>query len=1640
MKKAFKNIVISALCIASVVTTIISAIPVAHADSSSILSTNTALGSPVLNDDFVVEDWNKWEMEVWGIYLSNFCQPLVDTYETAFKTGAGGNNGAGYKALCFGSGSDPENNETIQALCDEAILYQKTVTKQLYVTYTTLIYNDTDLEDKDTSKADANTVEPRPANFNDLLFINGDDDNKTCASSIEYALVQQSLGFDELLKFDRPSGSTLGSNNQDYTSIAHAEVVHIPTFWVKNNGGNGNKYIKILDYNDSWDLQMANILFSSERFIADETFQGKFTELMQGQYPIVLDAFGNITTQDKLMVIPAAVNPNLTKEKQINLLNSWIFNGYNSTYSDEDLISSLCQYRTNYGGLPAFVDSDKLKGTVLLYYDMDTIMYNLKQTGQYNDSSAHYGKALKEFFDTDITSKTNQYQLKIESVGLDDSYLNFFNAITPWEQTNLTTSLLSNALQSNKNRPKMLYQIIDTKGNKIPLFTEDNANAVIVAPQLLGSGTGSARDRAEGVRMFYNYLYEVYCGKHGEAAATWLRNNLENNETTDTFEHFVNNVATKYWDDFVKTYPEYKNERWRKDWLDWGKNNSVSDRSNRLVKVYPISTTMKTIAQVMGLVDGTEFNVYCTLVYATYLDWYGIGNAKTIGGDDPSEFNPDIFDGQSDILNLDITDPKFKGQSKVDREEEILNLGYLMLSPEKGRDYRKQLIYNGIEDFVYEQYNRIVYGGKDSMYSGTASKSNSGFLAIETFTDNPFTSWFVNGYASVVIWFLMGTVIIIILVGLLKKRKFSWYLLNVILAVNLILLVPSSGEIVPYVTSRFIESMFSSKMTYWAVSEGISNAAIESNQFNIDSDDEADLVMSLVKTLNVVYTDRSLMLKQDISQKITQKTVGVYNDIQNIRSARWLLPIVMEQMTGDNNTTDYLYVKLSNVWDDMSNLYWYYNRGDTLNMTEPTATSQQNDDAAVSYGTAEGDMKDSETYSLVKDYFDDYAIIDRDDRYNNYNYRSYSYTQYDNADQVHLYAWALDPNDHLGIQIPTRGNIGANYKNADSWQTYIDSVATKSNLKDIFATNSAIGTNNIESTADQYNRQDRSTIHADYSYLKTTEDIAYYFFYVVKDTFATEYQLGKVIGMLQGNTQNGINDETVRESFMHSTITSNIEGDRYQDSGFRTSDPNIQYTPYVRDILDLENLFKNVVPYLYQTQLLTGGFDGKSGVLGDSTITNLQYYEGELQSWMYRCNWATKLMENPELSKPTAVKDSAGNKYIVNNPLLYECYPTERPMIFSEAQMHAYGLIEADLSLVELKCIEVNKNTRNKWTMLINYAGTPELTKEVIYRQMATDAAMIFNEEFSTLGILNNIYKMYPQSIDLRYLSFDSIMKMLMLNVSKNSNYVYGDTMQTLISDSDMFQALLLLVDAFICSAIIPLGRTFLLALIFYLGFGALIRGILSDGKQKAKIACGQLVCNIIFMLLTLIYYAVFAILMAVTSTDEVLSVSQITAKPGNPAWVLIIVMLASGVYVWFMWKMIKFCGINYKDMGYEFMSMIASNTVEKIQDGMANLSSNLANWASRVGGEEGNNKSFQTGNINSIRGTGNKEAPTQDVNLRSTDDEVLTLKKESESTESVEEMSQHAYTTGESIDFDNSVTAQDIDSQIEHGRQMSEN
>ena len=1690
MREIFKR----ALAIGLVVMAILqsSIIAFGYNDSSYIdqLGTNQALGSPILNSNFVADDWNKWEMIAWGVFLSNFATPLIDDYESAFNANSSqGSKGSGYKALQFGSGSDPANAGVMQGLLNYAITQQKTgAIKQVYVKHTNIEGLETIVDESTSNEVTQETTENnestegesldeeevivdlgeyRPATFADFIFMESEKDGDTF---INVSDVHGSVNWGD---------NKVTASNFGYKDIYSFNEAGIPTFAIKA----GAEHEVIFDYTNSWDVQLLNAWFGR---ILGSDLSSKFADELNSMWkdasslPVYMDCFGNLVIQYKgsnRMFIPAAANQHITDTPKINLINSLIFNGYMGSVNSLNL-QLLGQQQTwstlewmnpfNSGdgttsgkpdksGVPALgsrINGIK-PGTVLLYYDLDNIIMkdevsNVTLTHEMGNlqktiPNMKYGEKVKKLFDLDINNLTGDYSLKIEVSNIVDTNIGKLDKSiqTALEKTALASTMISN-ITKNNTKAQVLSTVKSIKED-IKLFNDP----VIISVQA-DIGREKSKINADGAaRLFPTFLYEVYSGK--KAATTTgifskqdIDNILSKSTTVSSLREnslvsesgnisplaagfiaensslFKMNLSSPK--DLLKTKAPSASSFFSKlGTVKFDGNLAVTPKYDtsgsedaifqRWVKAYPVNNNMVIISNVLGARDGQEFAQWSSFIYMTYLEWYGVSVKKEMGQKPivTSEFNKRIFDDQSDILRVDITSLA-DIKTEEDKKKDVLNYSYLMLHPTEGREYRKDLMMNGMTDWVFENYNNIVYGNASSYYSSVnsriATRNATGFLNIDSYTDNIFTSWFMSMYSTLVVWILAGTFVLAIVIGAVRRKKLSWYFITMVVVINAVLIIPSAGEIVPYITNKYVQQMFNGKMTYWGISEGVTNANLEEDIIKKTSlsgisglsKSDAAQVAEMVKALNITYLDRSLMLKTDISRKITETASGNYSAIQSFRSTRWILPMLMRQFTANDSSADYVYIPVGDLFDDMSNMYWFYNQMDALGTQ--TVNGQQdiktnnNFDVDTFVSNIKGSFSDYEyPNEYVNERWSSLAYYNYDDNYN--------LTVKNNQDVLHSFFYITNNDINKLSLIPRNSGFKGTYKINDASKNYVES--TLLNGQSNAATSLA---NHLESLAGSYIRSDRNTVDQSFGYLWTTESPAHYFYQNVKDTFADGSNLGSLVGDLQGTVVINANNEEVRKSFMHSSDTGNI-----------------------RDIADLEGLFRNTIPYLYQMMLTTGGTDGTSGLLMDSKINNYDIYKDNNKSWMFRSNWVVKLLENNRYNQKATVKDSNGIEHVVENPMLPECYPVNRPMVFSEAQRVEMGISESSLTLVELKCIEVNKNIEKRWTLLLNYANTNGMTKEVMLRQMALECLLEFNKEFSPTTLLSGSKAMYPNSIDLRAISFDSVMKMLILNVTKDTTYIYGDAMSNVIEDSDIFTAILLLGSAFLCCYIIPLFRNVVLAAIFYLGLFAIIRAIVAGNSTKSKISLGYIVSNVLFLVMTLVYYGVFSGLMAITTSDEVLTVQSVQVNVGNPVWLFIIIIIVSMVYIFGMYKMLNHCFKNFRDMGFEVYAELAQLTSANIADKIDSIGAKIIDWGSTEGGGS---------STQSVRGTGKTEVTTKvSVEGGSVEAEVTgDSHPKNVNARTQAEYDSTTYSYNVDVDIENSG-ASEIDAAIERGKNM---
>ena len=1544
-----KRITYSLLVICMAISMVWNSMPSAIAASSSTLGTPEALGSPLLNGNFSSESWDKWEMVVYGIYLSNFCIPLVDSYESALTTNASyGSQGSGLAALKIGSGNSSDSNSIIEELTTQAIDFQvQTSATQLYVAYTKI--ENGELGDKTDPNNDG-TI--RVARFSDLFLLTekpedseGDGtEEKSWANSVHTNVFKSAT-------------SAFGG---DYV-LNEVDNANLPTFYIKS----GDKYIEVFDYTNAWDIQ---VIGSMVNRALESGYKNEFYDNYAKMYSsdkygndgvsLGFDSFGNIVSNidgKNIVVIPASANQHLTESKQINLLNSWIVNGSLRSVTGEIVKNgkqalSKDEHKFNWsftgffndcnysgGGISAFgfKDQSLIKdhtgeqedGTVVIFKDSDSL-YKQGKT----DANSLIG----------IMENESLLPLKVEMVSAESLEC---DGDTVGNYAMKNTVVLSSTLcnQVDTNQTVGMDSILFPSGSSADIFTD----TVIVANQ--SSVDADDTSKASITRQIYNFMYSVY--KNGVIETTAGKIDKETIvqmlKDVDS-ESELRDVCEKVW----IYYKAYNSEM--KD-VEYEPGNKFSNyMGDRFTIVQIPSNELSEVARLFSGEDG-DFSTYAAYVYVTYLRFYGINSSSVLGeaGGNTTKLNKELFNNSA---AKDFSVDNMSGiVSQEQKEEEVLNLSYLMLSDsDEGKEYRNSISKSNLTSFINNQYEAIVSGTSDGSSNNIGK---AGFLTIQSLEENPFTSFIIEKYSDIVIVVLTVVVIAIIIAGLLMSKKMAWYFITTVVYVNLVLILPSIGNISSTISNRINNELFKNKTTFWAISQQIED---REEIDKVKDSDEMKLMSELLDGIVLTSSDRTLMLKKDISSKVTTKLSSDYKEAIQLYSTRWIIPIVMQQITAEGeDVNNYTYVSMINTMDDASNVYMYFNEDykDSIDMlSSDTVTSDEVSDIKVN--------------NRRNKYYEDYYDTSNMTNHNGVNYRHIGYYESNYNEMSHTYFYLLKAYGHESTPLCISSDGIVDYTNVDSYDKYIEK-ASVSNIQAWETT-----AEHIQNVSDEYVRNDLETVDNSFGYLLNTESVYNYMYQTVEDSFPSTESLGSLIGKIQGQYKDDSNGEAQRDNFMYATSTNSL------------------YTGDTRDILDLQEFFTNCLPYTYKMWVSAGGFDGKSGVLGDSKIGEHTYYEGSNQSWVFRSNWAIKLMENSDLNSSSTVRDNAGNTYTVDNMLMPECYPSNRPMVFSRAQQNAYGLDDSDLSYVELKCVKVNEDTAIQWSSLLNYAGTQNITKEIILRQMAMEATTAFNNGFTTQTIVSNRYDLNPQTLDLRSLSFDSIMKMIILNITKDSSYIYGNTAEALISKVDIITSAILLITAMICTYIIPLIRNIMAVVILVLSMYAAIKSLVSDNRFKSKVIAGALLTQVEITLVNIAYYSIFSLFISLTGDDELLSVDRVNASisSGNPVWALAIILVISIIYIAVMCIMIWNFIQNRNDMGFEryfaIMSSIGSKMSNKIESAVNSLSS-------AFGGDTYNNTTYKYNDTG--RMTGNSEDKATSVKIDNNRDVAVSIVDDTE-------------------------------------------
>lgn len=1552
---------------------------------SSSIGTTAGTGSPLLNEStWSQEDWNPWELLTFGVFCSNFTVPFIDDYMSAFQSGKGGTDGRGLKVLQYGTGQDNQSSSILQTMLSYSIKMQGKALQPIKV-----VIHDIDINDKFSDK------------------VNGNDGKSWKDSDGKEAIVNY-LFFDESSLLFGVGNTKLSTNNISSTSgtksvvndagiqFIYGKNMHLPEFYVIADGSP----ITVLDFRDGYDAQTwaAVVTNSINNSKYGDTVSDAIDDLNDNNSKLYLDSYGNIVTlkdNKPIVLYPACSNQHITKDKAYNFLTSTYMQDNYIASSGDTMLDSFKSDTDSVGAdIASYVKNEKDAGRTIIVNDTDTALFKyikdriinsdetvdsiIEKLGESEYKELRYGNIINGLANTRIgTDSISGINLRIEPTA-SEAHAGFIQEHFFGNHTADSTGGKGIFGRANL-RYITLVTCANLIGNWFPIDGSHKALNYLYTfsgkSQLIGGKNGkdityvSGSTDDETTRKYLNYAMHYLCnttkynisggeynvptqedvikgvtsGNTISAVADALFTDNANPNTDKTSGVFASselNGLYKHWivneaPDGIRVKDAPTPSFFAKYLNGASRDKDFSNALIRLCAIYNLNSNMQTAINVMSVKEGTEFASFTPWIYLSYLDFYGVMNGK-------SKFNDKLF-SNGDIVATSA-DKLFEGAvlGEEEKKKAITDYTFKLLDPKSGGEYRKNLISNFLDELAYSNYKKIVFGSDTVKSSMVSTSSGGGFLKLNTLAENFFIGRLVKFYMSNIVFIILVLLTITILGGIVTGRGLGGIIGGIAVAIGISILTPSCMDILPYVCNNMIQDMFSKNMSYWAISQDIANQQTTSKGVGVTGATDADTaeIAAYSKMLSFAQLDKTIYVKNDISKKIVETVDDLdFNELQKIKSAKWILPTVLRELTSNKGTDSYLSRPLTDIYQNCMSVYWFY-RNSTSGTTGIQSDMMNNDSVesevirklepgSAITGTTQDIMSTQQKKGIFEGYINTAPSSTSSTLGISGDYHSDSRAN-DDTSNVHTYYYLLS-NRNFSIPNPLTVT-GSDALNSEAWDAYAEYV--KANIDKFKDLRDDYIPEYIQTTAN-YNTY-KNPVQQNFGYAYTTENVIPYFYMAVKDQFDLSQSIGQLIYKLQGTYGPIYKDDNEDELY----VDRNGNEQSQAHKTFMRDSSNGQ----IKDFLDMEELFSNVIPYLYNVQVVTNGSDGTNGILGDEKLgDSYPIYKDNTKSWLFRSNWVSKIVESSyyDAEQTIGYIDSDGNHQTarIKGSLHPSSYAPYRDMCFSESQMESLGLTNADLSNTEASIIQVNKNTERDWTLLINYANTNGVKAEVLYRQMAVQAAMNFNKEFSSGNGMSSSKQLYPTTLDLENLSYDAVMKLLVMSATNSPVASSTDAMKAVIEDNDTIATILLLLATILNAYVVPLARDLTIAVITILFTFELLSGIIQRQDNKSKLLMGTFLLYLKYGVMTVGYYLVYYMLITISSPDEVLRSSTRISQSGSIWMNMLIVFIAAILYIVGVIKYVMLFVIhNRHDMGFEANMNILSNIADRARNTVSSI------------------------------------------------------------------------------------------------------
>lgn len=918
--------------------------------------------------------------------------------------------------------------------------------------------------------------------------------------------------------------------------------------------------------------------------------------------------------------------------------------------------------------------------------------------------------------------------------------------------------------------------------------------------------------------------------------------------------------------------------------------------------------------------------------------------------------------------------------------------------------FQKSFINNFFSNMFLAAHEGIV--GTQSVGTSIADTGNVNNVGVITYGTIPrlnemsLTAGLVNNYKFIYIGLMLVVFVSVIFMFLLQMKSLPKALITLV-AMSIVLSIPVSlVDSAIALTNKASSIAYTNKFKFWAIVQHqldvqvITDAAVSDEEDNAtDSLSATDLTNAALQNKNY-YSTTSVRLKWMSPKKLNvlDKLFGQKEEsgLQlSLNIFKWLFSGYFQQESySSDSLATYVYRPYSDLCLTALSMWengLYASEDDYIScFSEMVGSDKKNALSAIfSSGFSTSDISDIKPDDFA--YYDISAlqpiernIPDTDSE------TAFSYIDVEQLKCLSYFSTALS-------QKVSNSSINNDYLN--NYYTLWNKNAYKANISDDKATAilfdspeifDAIYFSEVKDTLDNstigYGGLSDEDVWTGNSlaFMLYSESPFYYFYNVFKNSYSDDFS-GYISSVSSESSEEGLVDASGifrPGSTAYDDTSHRVYG--YEDSqttgltgfskllisdDFFYANPNSKYAGKLKDFMGLEDLFCLIIPYLrngndYAREWVSVFGNQFDFYAAENSVEQIHTTNLE-QVWALYSPWVDALAES--WAHPAEVK-LGDTRYDISdalNPYSYVMSGSQRIdrfMAFGEADIAAKGY-GSKLTSVEKHIDNVLQKTYTDLRYLVNYSG---FDNEVLISMAAMLATFNFNEEFTKVGL--NTVEMYPTGFELQNFSYDSYLRLILLNATGQDFLANSGTVsiyKTVMEQSGTLVGLFIVLLDIFCVWVLPAMKfVFVVAILAFMLIITLV--LFFQSEEIAKLLKIMFAPLIKFVLVCLLHTYGTSVFMGDGLTGYVGTQSPVMVT--NSTGVTLVVILALNLIVTILYyKIIKKLLGDIKTWGATAISSFTSLPSE-ISKSWSNISSGFKTTMSNFSAKHRMRRSVRNG------------------------------------------------------------------------------